>query len=78
MRYRVKEEKQQALKDGIKQSTLANLIGINLNYACNILNSNVDCPEFIAKAIISVKENISFNDEKILSFLNYYFTEERS
>lgn len=78
MRYRVKKEKQQDLKEGIKQSALANLVGMNLNYVCNVLNSNVTCPEIVAKAIISIKENISLNDDKIITFLNYYFTEERS
>lgn len=70
--YEVKLDKVEMLKDGRTLVYLSEIIGLTTVHIGNILKG-YKCTTLTAKAIISIKEKIAINDDKMEEFLNYYF-----
>lgn len=70
--YSVKPEKVELLKDGRTNIYFSEILGITPIHICNILKG-YKCTKLTAKAMISIKEKIAINDDRMEDFLNYYF-----
>lgn len=70
--YRLKQEMLDTLRDGRTNLYLCEELGITSVHICNILKGN-KCKLLIAKSLISIKEKIAINDDKMEELLNYYF-----
>lgn len=70
--YRLKQEMVELLKDGRSNNYLCEELGITSVHICNILKGN-KCKLLTAKALISIREKIAINDDKMEELLNYYF-----
>ena len=68
--YLLKEEYLDFFKE-IRTSVYANYVGCDQTYISSILNRNRACSETIAKALISIKFDISMN------YLEKYFAKEK-
>lgn len=75
--YRIKDQNSEVIKI-YKTGYYKRNTGANLSYLSSILNGNSNCTELLAKAILSIRFNISFTDEKMQELLEKYFEEEES
>ena len=73
--YRIKQEKIPEIKE-YRTSLYSEKTGLNANYLSSILNATMNCSEIIAKAVLSVKFNISLYDVRLNDLLKEYFEEE--
>lgn len=74
--YKIKEEKIKEIKDGRTLTILAEILGIHISYLSMIFCRKRACSGLIAKGLISIKKNISMNDDRMEEYLEYYFTRE--
>lgn len=74
--YLLKEEYLDFFKE-IRTSVYANYVGCDQTYISSILNRNRACSETIAKALISIKFDISFKDVSMMNYLEKYFAKEK-
>lgn len=74
--YKIKEDKAEELKDGRTFVYLSKIIGKTTVYISAIFAGYHKCSKTIAISLISIKENIAVNDNKMEEFLKYYFNEE--
>jgi hypothetical protein len=70
--YHIKKELVETLKNGRTNVYLCKQLGITPTYIGNILNG-YKCTYLTAKSLISIKENIAINDDRMEELLNYYF-----
>lgn len=70
--YKVKLDKVDLLKEGRTNIYFSETLGLTQIHICNILKG-YKCTKLTAKALISVKEKIAINDDRMEDFLNYYF-----
>lgn len=70
--YKIRPELVEKLKDGRSNTYLSETIGRTQTMISLVLNGS-QCSEIIAKALISVKEKIPMNDDRMEELLNYYF-----
>ena len=70
--YQIKQEMVDKIKDGRTNVYLSEQLGITPTYIGNILKG-YKCTSLTAKAFVSIKEQISINDERMENFLKYYF-----
>ena len=70
--YRIRPELVEKLKDGRSNTYLSEAIGRTQTMISLVLNGS-QCSEILAKALISVKEKIPMNDDKMEELLDYYF-----
>ncbi len=70
--YTVKLDKVDILKDGRTNTYFSETLGITTIHIGNILKG-YKCTLLTAKALISIKEKIAINDDRMEEFLNYYF-----
>lgn len=73
--YRIKEERIPEMKE-YRTKLYSEKTGLNANYLSSILNATMGCSEIIARAILSVKFNISFYDTRLNELVKKYFEEE--
>lgn len=73
--YRLKEEKKEEMKN-YRTNLYVEKIGIAQPYLSSIINGTQSCSEIIAKAMLSVRYNISFYDIRLNELLKEYFKEE--
>lgn len=73
--YRIKEEKKEEIKE-YRTNSYVEKTGLTQPYVSGILNGTQKCSEIIAKAILSIKFNISFYDIRLNELLEEYFKEE--
>lgn len=70
--YRVKPELVDKLKDGRSNAYLCEVTGRKPTMISLVLNGT-KCSEILARALISVREKIPMNDDRMEELLNYYF-----
>ncbi len=70
--YTIRLEMLEILKDGRTNNYLGDQLGISPQHICNILKGH-KCTYLTAKSLISMKEKIAINDDKMEELLNYYF-----
>lgn len=73
--YKIREENNIDLKN-LKTKYYQDKTGLSLSYLSSILNGNRSCIETNARAILSVRFDISFTNEKMQELLEKYFEEE--
>ena len=73
--YRIKENKISEMKE-FRTNLYSEKTGLHPSYLSSILNASQKCTEIIAKAILSVKFDISFYDTKLNELIEKYFDEE--
>lgn len=71
--YKVRLDNGEKLKDGRNMTAIAEIMGITNNYLCKIFNQKKYCTKITAICLISLKEKISINDERMEYLLDYYF-----
>lgn len=74
--YRLKEEWINFFKE-IRTNVYSKYIGCIDGYASTIINGTKPCSEIFAKAMISVRNDISFKDEQMPILLKKYFAKEK-
>ena len=74
--YLLKEEYLEFFKE-IRTKVYTNLLGCDTAFISSIVNGNKICSEVVAKAILSVRFDISCKDEKINEYLEKYFAKEK-
>lgn len=70
--YKVKAELVDTLKDGRTNNYFSEVLGLTFVHISNVLNGH-KCKRIIAISLISIREKISVNDDKMEELLNYYF-----
>lgn len=74
--YRLKQEWIELFKE-LKNGTYEKYIGCSSFYISGIVSGSKLCSETLAKALISVKDDISFKDEQMPILLEKYFAKEK-
>lgn len=74
--YKIKEERIKEIKDGRTSTILSEILEIHMSYLSMIFTRKRACSGLIAKGLISIKKNISINDDRMEEYLEYYFTRE--
>lgn len=74
--YKIKIENREELINSRKQKEICDMIGITEQHLSYILTGNKSCKKTIALSLISIRENIAVNNDRMESLLKYYFTEE--
>lgn len=74
--YKIKRENREKLINNRKQKEICDMIGITEQHLSYILTGSKSCKKTIALSLISIKENIAVNSDRMESLLKYYFTEE--
>lgn len=70
--YRIKQELAEKLKDGRSNIYLSEATSKTQQMISLVFNGT-KCSEILAKALISIREKIPMNDDKMKDFLEYYF-----
>lgn len=70
--YQLKSDKVEQLKDGRTNIYFSEIIGLSDVHICNILKG-YKCTLLTAKSLISIKEKIAINDDRMDELLSYYF-----
>lgn len=74
--YLLKKEFLNLFKE-IRTSVYTNYLGCDQTFISSILNGNKICSEVIAKALISVKFDITFKSPDMETYLKQYFAKEK-
>lgn len=70
--FHIKQELVESIKNGRTNIYLCKQLGITPTYIGQIF-SGYKCTLLTAKALISIRENISINDDRMEELLDYYF-----
>lgn len=70
--YHIKKELAEIIKDGRTNIYLSKQLGLTANYVGMILGG-YKCTYLLAKSLISIKEKISIDDDRMEKLLDYYF-----
>ena len=70
--YKIKPELAERLKDGRSNAYLSEATSRGLTMISLVFNG-AKCSEILAKALISIRERIPMNDDKMKELLEYYF-----
>lgn len=73
--YRIREEYINYFKE-IRTNIYAKESGCTGAFYSSVLNGNKRCTETVARAIISIRENLSFREITLRELLEKYFTRE--
>lgn len=73
--YRIKESKKEEIKE-YRTNYYVEKTGLTQPYVSGIVNGTQKCTEIIAKALLSVKFDISFYDTRLNELVKKYFEEE--
>lgn len=70
--YIIRQEKKEKLMNGRTATYIAEVLGRTKETLYAVLNGK-NCSTLMAKALISIKEQIPINDSNIEKYLLYYF-----